>query len=153
MPTRTLRKSVVCLLSSNLGVYKMSLNKIVTSVLAAIIFCSCGVVGAKQTPPIIRLVLTEGDVIPGIGAIETLGDVAINDSGETLIIANTTNPTGSDDVLLLNGEVIFQEGIAGQLNSPPGAIIAGPEPIPFSGSVFNSLNICLLYTSPSPRDS
>ena len=119
----------------------MFVRKIVL-LLPAIVLGCCGQTFAQNDFPIIRLVLTEGEVIPGVGAIDTIGDVAINDSGETLITVNTDNPdTGTDEVLLRNGQVFLQEGIVGQLNSPPGAFIAGAEPLPFTNGVFNSLNI------------
>ena len=91
-----------------------------------------------QDFPIIRLVLVEGDEVPGVGTIDTIGDVAINDSGDTLIVANTNAATASDEVLLRNGEVLLQEGITGLLNSPPDAFIAGAEPL---AGLFTSLNI------------
>ena len=91
-----------------------------------------------QDFPIIRLVLVEGDEVPGVGTIDTIGDVAINDSGDTLIVANTDAATAIDEVLLRNGKVLLQEGITGLLTSPPDAFIAGAEP--FAG-LFTSLNI------------
>ena len=93
---------------------------------------------AAQDFPIIRVVLVEGDEVPGVGTIDTIGDVAINDSGDTLIVANTDAATASDEVLLRNGEVLLQEGITGLLNSPPDAFIAGAEPL---AGLFTSLNI------------
>lgn len=91
-----------------------------------------------QDFPIIRVVLVEGDEIPGVGTIETIGDVAINDLGETLIVANTDAATANDEVLLRNGKLLLQEGIMGQLNSPPDAFVAGAEPL---AGLFTSLSI------------
>ena len=93
---------------------------------------------AAQDFPIIRMVLVEGDEVPGVGVIDSIGDVAINDLGETLIVAGTDAPTANNEVLLRNGKVLLQEGIMGQLTSPPDAFIAGAEP--FAG-LFTSLSI------------
>ncbi|MEM9380732.1 MAG: hypothetical protein AAGB93_12340 [Planctomycetota bacterium] len=100
----------------------------------------------------LSIVLTEGDVVPGVGTITRVDGVAIADGGATLIEVDTDNPdTDADGVVLRNGSVFLREG--GVLAAPAGASIGsfdGTSVRPDGRSVFN---LFLDGTSGSSDDS
>ena len=84
------------------------------------LFCSPGIAGDPL--PVVP-VLVEGDPIAGVGTVQTIDNLAINNFGEWLVEANTDFANSDEDtVLLKNGSVFLREGFGG-LDAPAGAII------------------------------
>lgn len=79
--------------------------------------------GQEKTVTIFPII-AEGDMIPGVGMVDAINNVAVNDFGETLVEVNTNQAdTESDEVLLRNGIIAYQEGIFGTIDLPTGVFI------------------------------
>ena len=97
------------------GEKQMRMNEYITIV----IFLMFGALSNADDSFSITPVVVEGDNVPGVGVIEFIDNLAINDSGDWFVEANTSFPnTDEDQVLLKNGVVLLREGVGG-LSAPP----------------------------------
>ena len=70
----------------------------------------------------LSIILTEGDMVGGVGRVTRVDGLAVRDSGLATIEVDTDNADpDADGVLLLDGQVFFREGEP--LASPPGALV------------------------------
>lgn len=105
---------------------------------------SLGALAALAPPagaqPTLIFALRNGDTIPGVGDVKTLGACAVNSAGDWIISAKTdqANPA-TDEVLMRSGTVYLREGDA--LASPAGASVDGfgPFDLDDSGNTFRIL--------------
>ena len=80
---------------------------------------TAGLAAAGSTVTITRL-LAEGDPVEGVGNVTAIDAIAVNDSGEWMVEADTDNPdTATDGVVLRSGKLFVREGQA--LDAPAGA--------------------------------
>lgn len=80
----------------------------------------------------ISIAILEGDVVSGVGAVQFIDNVAINDSGDWIVECNTDFPdTDQDGVLVFNGSEFLREGVIGDIDAPTNAFI----------DIFDSVNI------------
>lgn len=63
-------------------------------------------------PLTITPLVVEGDMIPGVGLVTTINNIAINSAGDWLVEADTDAATSADVVLLRNGVLELREGDA-----------------------------------------
>lgn len=62
--------------------------------------------------------VVEGDIVPGVGGITSISNIAVNNNGEWVVEADTDNAdTNTDTVVLRSGALWFREG---QLVDPNG---------------------------------
>ncbi|MEM1451145.1 MAG: hypothetical protein AAGI22_18650 [Planctomycetota bacterium] len=87
----------------------------------------------------LSILVTEGDVVPGVGQVTRVDGVAIADGGATLIEVDTDNAdSDADTVVLRDGTLFLREGDA--VAAPAGATIGsfdGTSIRPGGRSVFN----------------
>jgi hypothetical protein len=77
--------------------------------------------------------VTQGDVIPGIGAITAIDSVSVNDNGDWFIECDTDNAdTLADAVVLKNGVIAFRENLA--LDDPAGGNISSFDSVRINAS-------------------
>ena len=76
--------------------------------------------------------LVEGDAVPGVGLVEFIENLAINDNGEWIVECNTDfADSDQDGALVKDGVVFLREGIVGGIDAPPNSFI----------DIFDSVNI------------
>ena len=71
-------------------------------------------------------VVLEGDLVPGVGLIESIENVAINSQGEWLVEANTDFANADEDGVVLKNDatnLFLREGVQGIINDPTMAFI------------------------------
>ena len=70
----------------------------------------------------IVVLVREGDLITGVGAVTSVQNVLVNDQGDTLVLVDTDHAdTNADECLLVNGALVLREGDA--LAAPAGATV------------------------------
>lgn len=77
---------------------------------------------AAIPPFTIEALVLEGDNIAGVGIVTRIDNIAVNNSGQWFVEADTNNAdTNADSVLIRNGELFLREGQA--LAEPDGATL------------------------------
>ncbi len=76
---------------------------------ALLLFSTAAVAFGGETPSRIAPLVLEGDSILGVGLVTTINNIAINDSGDWLVEADTDAVSG-DLVLLRSGVLALREG-------------------------------------------
>lgn len=89
---------------------------------------------AQNSFPIVPLTL-EGDSVPGVGLVDSILNLAINDNGDTFVeievdIANTDE----DNLLLKNGVAFIREGIVGEIAAPSGTFVDSFDSVTINNS-------------------
>jgi hypothetical protein len=70
----------------------------------------------------------EGDLVPGVGLVTRIDNIAVNDAGQWIVEADTDNPdTEADSVVIRDGVILLREGHV--LGRPPGASIGSFDSI------------------------
>ena len=73
---------------------------------------------------IISSALIEGDIVAGVGAVESIENLAVNSNGDWMVEANTDFANADEDgVLVLNGDVLLREGIVGGIDAPANSFV------------------------------
>ncbi|MGP1347625.1 MAG: DUF7453 family protein [Phycisphaerales bacterium] len=104
------------------------------------------------TAPEYKILVKEGDMIPGIAEFFRVDNVAVNNVGQWLVEGDTTFPdTEADTVLLNNAGVLFQEGQS--LSEPAGAFLDSFDAVTINNNGDTSWNFFLDGTSGSSDDS
>ncbi len=94
----------------------------------------------------------EGDLVPGVGLVTTIDNIAVNSSGQWLVEADTDNPdTEADSVLIRNGALDWREGAA--VAAPPGASINTFDSVTLSDTGRSGYNFFLSGTAGTTDDS
>ncbi len=94
----------------------------------------------------------EGDVIPGVGTVTRIDNVAINDGGDWLVEADTDNAdTNADSVLLKSGALFLREGQA--LVFPVGSTLDSFDSVILNNNADGGFNFFLDSNLPSNEDS
>lgn len=105
---------------------------------------------AADETVLITTALLEGDAVPGVGLVQFIDNLAINDNGDWIVECNTDfADTDQDSVLVKNGAVFLREGVIGDIDAPTNAFI----------DIFDSVNInnhgnsgMNLFIDPLPSD-
>lgn len=109
---------------------------------------SGGVCVAGEITPVV----VEGDAVPGVGLVETIDNVAINNTGTWIVEVNTSFANiDQDSVLLRDGVLYLREGFGG-LSAPPGAIIDSFDSVTLSNGGDGGFNF-FIDPFPSGEDS
>ncbi len=96
--------------------------------------------------------LLEGDVVPGVGTVTRIDNLAVNDLGEWIVEADTDNADANiDTVVMKNGVLHLQEGQA--LTSPAGATLDSFDSINLNNNGDSGWNFFLDGTSGTGDDS
>lgn len=117
-------------------------------------FGSLCATGAAQGlfPFQIQALVKEGDVVPGVGAVTTINNIAINDDAIWLVEADTNHAdTNADEVLLRAGALYLREGDA--LAAPAGATIDSFDAITIDNNGHSAWNFFLAGTGSTSTDS
>ena len=77
--------------------------------------------GGDSQPFTITQLVIEGEFIPGVGTVTRIDTLAVNNSGQWIVEADTNAPTDIDSVLIRNGKLYLREG--DPLDMPKGATI------------------------------
>ncbi|MCA9286154.1 MAG: hypothetical protein KDA22_13095 [Phycisphaerales bacterium] len=111
---------------------------------------TAGLAAAGSTVTITRL-LAEGDPVEGVGNVTAIDAIAVNDSGEWMVEADTDNPdTATDGVVLRSGKLFVREGQA--LDAPAGASIGSFDSVNLNSAGKTGWNL-FLDGPPSNADS
>jgi hypothetical protein len=95
--------------------------------------------------------VAEGEIIPGVGAVTSISNLAINNTGGWLVEADTDNPdTTADSVLIKSGALFLREGDG--LSLPLGAALGSFDSININDSGNSGWNF-FLDNLPSGQDS
>ncbi len=124
-------------------------GNVVLSVVSILLACA---VARGGTPPSISPVVLEGDSVPDVGAITTIDNVAVNNSGQWLVESDTSHAdTNADGVLLRDGALLLREGQA--LALPVGASIGSFDAININNNGNSGWNFFLDGTTGGSDDS
>jgi hypothetical protein len=100
----------------------------------------CGSIASGQE---IRPLVREGQPIPGLGGVQDVSALAINDAGTWIAEVDTDFPaTNEDGALLRNGLVHVREGV--ELAQPSDAVLNGFEDVSLTGAGDTGLVLRLL---------
>jgi hypothetical protein len=94
----------------------------------------------------------EGDVVPGVGTVTRIDNLAVNDLGDYLVEADTDNANADIDVVVLGpGGLVLQEGQS--LALPVGATLDSFDAINLNNNGDSGFNFFLDGTSGTNDDS
>lgn len=96
--------------------------------------------GGAQTFTITQLVL-EGDSVDGVGLVTRIDYLAVNDSGQWIVEADTNAGTDVDSVLIKDGTLFLREG--GALALPIGASIGSFDSVNLNNAGLSGWNFFL----------
>ncbi len=97
-----------------------SFVRFAASVAVALVSAEATHAGPAQPFTITQLVL-EGEFIPGAGTVTFIDNLAVNNSGQWIVEADTNAPTDIESVLIRDGTLYLREGDS--LDMPKGATI------------------------------
>lgn len=118
-------------------------------VFLALVFASSVAIGGDPYP--ISTVILEGDNVAGVGAVEFIDNLAINNDGDWIVEVNTNfSKTDADSVLLKNGTIFLREGM--DLTDPSGATIGSFDSVNLSDNSRSGMNL-FLDQLPGDEDS
>ncbi len=106
--------------------------------------------GATQTFTITQLVL-EGDSISGVGLVTRIDNLAVNDSGQWIVEADTNAASDFDSILIKNGNLYLREG--DPLDLPIGASIGSFDAVNLNNANLSGWNLFLDGTKGGFDDS
>lgn len=96
--------------------------------------------------------LTEGDAVAAVGLVTRIDNLAINDSGSTVIEVDTDNAdTDADGALLLDGGLLLQEGAA--LAAPAGTTLDFFDTVSLNAGGHSAWNFSIDGTGSSNDDT
>jgi hypothetical protein len=99
----------------------------------------------------VTTIVIEGNDVPGVGAVTTINNIAVNDAGDWLVEADTDHfDPNADVVMLRNGSLYLREG---QAVDPPGATISSFDSVNLNAGVHSGFNFFLDGTEGSTDDS
>jgi hypothetical protein len=117
--------------------------KLRTSIALAI--TASAVPASAQT---ITTLVQEGDVLPGVGNVTLINNLALNNSGQWVVEVDTDAATTADALLLKNGSVFMREG-----DVIPGATLSSFDDISLNGFGNFGGNLFLANTGGTGNDS
>ncbi|QDV09459.1 hypothetical protein Poly30_50170 [Planctomycetes bacterium Poly30] len=88
----------------------------------------------------------EGDMVGSIGACTRIDDVFINNQADWLVRLDTDAPGAEDEVVLMNGAVLFQQGSPVGIPSPAGATFSFLD----TAHLANSGDLMVLFDATLP---
>jgi hypothetical protein len=99
-----------------------------------------------------QLMVLEGDSVAGVGNVTSISNIAVNNSGDFLVEADTDHPnTDADSVLLKNNALLLREGQA--MTLPAGATLDSFDTVNLNNNDNSGWNIFLDNTGGSFDDS
>ena len=92
--------------------------------IVAILLLSFSTISPGQEKIEITPIIVEGDLVSGVGIVESVENLAINDNGDTFVelLTDFAN-TDQDGVLVKNNVAFIQEGVIGDVTGPMGAFV------------------------------
>ncbi|MEP0845761.1 MAG: PEP-CTERM sorting domain-containing protein [Phycisphaerae bacterium] len=114
---------------------------------AAALFSAAAGAGTFPITPL----LLEGDLVPGVGNVTTIDNIAVNNSGQWMVEADTNNAdTNTDSVLMRTGALHLREG---DPIAPAGASIGSFDSININNGGNSGWNFFLDGTGSTSTDS
>lgn len=122
------------------------------AIAAALLLLAGASAGEAQIVFVFETVLQKGDVIPGVGAVTTIDNLAVNDHGAWLVEADTDHSnTNADAVIIQNGALYLREDQP--LPRPPGSRLDTFDSVRLNNHGHSGWNFFLSGTSGSLDDS
>ncbi|MFH1680818.1 MAG: T9SS type A sorting domain-containing protein [Candidatus Eisenbacteria bacterium] len=122
------------------------------AIAAALLLLLTAGAGEAQILIIFETVVEEGDLIPGVGAVTTIDNLAVNDNFRWLVEADTDHPnTDADAVIIRNDTLYLREDQP--LSQPPGATLNTFDAVRLNNDGHSGWNFFLSGTSGSNDDS
>jgi len=108
---------------------------------------ACASAAGAQTPVVL---VRDMDVIPGVGNVTSIDNLAVNASGSWIVEADTDNPSSAvDGVLIKDGGILLRQGNA--LVAPAGAVLSSFDAVTLNAAGQSAWNLFL--TVPAGGDS
>jgi hypothetical protein len=105
-------------------------------------------VAAQSITPLVQ----DGDVVPGVGAVTSIQNLAVDSAGSWIVEVDTDNPdTDVDYALIKDGALLLREGQT--LAAPSGATIDTFDAVTLNANGDSAWNLFLDGTSGSSDDS
>lgn len=129
----------------------MSRRKALAGSLAILLLGSppCAINASPASSPM-RLLVRQGDPVPGVGLVTRIDNVTINNAGEWLVEADTDADASSDEVMLRGSGLYLRENQT--LEHPPGATISSFDSVNLNSAGHSGWNF-FLRNQPSNADS
>ena len=119
--------------------------------LAVVVITLLSSVCVAEDSVLITAALLEGEPVDGVGQIQFIDNLAINDNGDWIVECNTDfADTDRDSVLVKNGELFLREGSIGDINFPANAFIDIFDSVNINNSGNSGIN---LFIDPLPGDA
>jgi hypothetical protein len=110
---------------------------------------SSGIAGAQES---ITALVVQGDNVAGVGNVTTIDNLAVNNSGQWIVEADTDHPnTNEDQVLIKNGQLFLRQGQA--LAAPAGTTISSFDSVNLNSAGHSGWNFFLGGNVTSSTDS
>jgi hypothetical protein len=112
------------------------------AILAALAAAAPTRVAFPESSIIITPLIVEGDRVPGVGAVTSVGNLAVNDRGGWIVEVDTDHAdTARDGCLVSPRGVVIREGDGGF--GPAGAVVGGFDSVTLNGAGNSAWNLRL----------
>jgi hypothetical protein len=127
-------------------------RKLMRAAKALVLVLSAAVATAAAGSFKLSIVVIQGNAVPGVGAVSSIDNVAVNGLGEWIVEADTNNPDPNvDSVLIKNSALFLQQGQA--LPLPSGATISSFDSVNLNDMGNSGWNFFLDGTAGTNDDS
>ena len=126
----------------------MSRRRTVAATLALLLTLSLPTPSLAAFP--ITILVRDGDMVPGVGLVTSIDNLAINNAGAWIVQADTNGDASSDSVLIKSGVLYLRENQL--LTDPPGAAISSFDSVNLSNAEHSGWNF-FLRNLPTTADS
>ena len=121
------------------------------AVCGGVLLTPASLASGPRSYTIMPLVL-EGDSVVGVGQVTAIDNVAVNNTGQWLVEADTNNPnTDADSILLRNGVLVMREG--DPVSAPAGATLDSFDSVTITDGGHSGFNFFLDGTNDIFDDS